>query len=81
MRIRDALEFEHRIEQWPTLHSRMILDYIIQHERARGFVKEKDFFDERVAFESKLVKVIRPVVIRHVAQPAGEWQAPLLQRK
>lgn len=44
-------------------------------------MKEKDFLDERVAFEGKLVEVIRPIGIRRVPQNAGEWQVPLLQRQ
>ena len=37
-------------------------------------MKEKDFFDERVAFEDKLVEAIRPGVRRCVTQNTGEWQ-------
>jgi hypothetical protein len=38
-------------------------------------MKEKDFVDKRVAFEDKLVEVIRPALRRCVPQNAGEWQA------
>ena len=34
-------------------------------------MKEKDFFDERVAFEGELVEVIRPGVRWLVSQNAG----------
>ncbi|SPF41634.1 hypothetical protein SBDP1_360003 [Syntrophobacter sp. SbD1] len=44
-------------------------------------MKEKDFFDEGVAFEGKLVKVVRPALRWLVAQNAGQGQASFLQRK
>src|SRR5260221_14439779 len=44
-------------------------------------MKEQDFFDERVALESKLVEVKRPVTRRRVFEHAGQRQVSFLQRK
>ena len=60
---------------------RMNLDQIVEDDRARLFVKEKDFFDEGVAFEGKLVEVVLPGLRRLVPQNAGEGEMPFLQRK
>src|ERR1035441_8614489 len=81
MRRRNARQFEQRIANVLALHDGMILDQIIQDDRSRLFMKENDFLDEWVAFESELVKVVRPALRRHISQSAGEWQVPFLQRK
>src|SRR6266567_279225 len=48
---------------------------------ARRLMKEQDFFDERVAFEGKLVEVKRPVARLRVFEHAGQRQVSFLQRQ
>ena len=59
----------------------MNLDQIVQDDRARLFVEEEDFFDQRIAFEGKLVEVVLPGLRRLVPQNAGEGQVPFFQRE
>ena len=59
----------------------MILDQIIQDDRARLPMKENDLFDERVPSKWDLFEIVCPGPRRCVRQDADEFQVPLFQCK
>jgi hypothetical protein len=77
--IGNASQFEQRVTKWVTCDRRMILDQIIQDERARLSMKENDLFDEWVPSKWNLFQIVCPR--RCVSQDAGEFQVPLFQCK
>ena len=56
MRRCNALQLPQRVAKRLTLHYRMNLDQIIQDDRARLFVKEKDFFDSGLPLKASWSK-------------------------
>ncbi len=77
----NALQLEQSIAKAVILAHRMTLDEIIQDDRARLFMKEKNLFDEGVALEGKLIEVILPGSRGLVPQNAREGQVPFSQGK